>query len=247
MTHNAIKTLGNYDSATIANVLELFDIRSRLAGYMGSEIRPLYPELPPAVGYAVTATYRTSYPKRGEEAYASMPDLVSAIVKSPAPAMVVLQDLDEPPRAAAYGEMMAAAFKAFGCCGLIASGQGRDIQQVGKMRFPCFASGVNVSHGYFGLLEVNVPVHVGGLQVRPGDVLHADANGVVALPPLLLPEVAALCEEYVAAERVILDYCAAGKPTPDGYTQAAKAMHDRVKQLGEKASALVRGKLRQRF
>ena len=41
------------------------------------------------------------------------------------------------------------------------------------------------AHGNFGLDETQVPVEVGGVLVNPGDVVHADENGVVVFPPEL--------------------------------------------------------------
>ena len=50
--------LQKVDSPTIANVIELFDLRSYAAGYSNLTLKAIYPKLPPAVGYAVTATFR---------------------------------------------------------------------------------------------------------------------------------------------------------------------------------------------
>ncbi len=53
-----LKLLRQFDTPTICNVLELFDIRPRIAGYMDKRIQACYPKLPPMVGYASTATFR---------------------------------------------------------------------------------------------------------------------------------------------------------------------------------------------
>ena len=44
--------LRNVDSPTVANVIELFDFRSYIAGYTNLTLKAVYPKLPPAVGYA---------------------------------------------------------------------------------------------------------------------------------------------------------------------------------------------------
>ena len=51
------------DSPTIANVIELFEGQSAVAGYANGTIKAVYPDLPPVVGYAVTATFRSGYPQ----------------------------------------------------------------------------------------------------------------------------------------------------------------------------------------
>ncbi len=55
-----LKLLRQFDTPTICNVVELFDLRPRTAGYMDKRIGACYPKLPPMVGYASTATFRSS-------------------------------------------------------------------------------------------------------------------------------------------------------------------------------------------
>jgi 4-hydroxy-4-methyl-2-oxoglutarate aldolase len=63
------------DSATIANVIELFDVRSYVAGYSNLTLKAIYPKLAPAVGYAVTVTFRAAYPAESGDSYGGMPQL----------------------------------------------------------------------------------------------------------------------------------------------------------------------------
>jgi regulator of RNase E activity RraA len=51
-----------------------------------------------------------------------------------------------------------------------------------------------------------LPVHVGGLTVNHGDLLHGDANGVIRIPHEIASEIPAVAAEFAAAERIILDY-----------------------------------------
>jgi 4-hydroxy-4-methyl-2-oxoglutarate aldolase len=170
--------LQKVDSATIANVIELFDVRSHVAGYSNLTLKAIYPKLPPAVGHAVTVTFRAAYPAESGDSYGGMPQLITDAMATPAPRIAVFQDLDDPPRAATYGEIMVTTFQKFGFSGLITSGAARDIEQVERLQFPCWASSVIVSHGYCRFLDVNVALTVGGLQVKPGDLLHADPTGL---------------------------------------------------------------------
>ena len=52
--------LAQYDTPTICNVIELFEVRPQESGYMDGRIRAAFPELPPMVGFAATASFRTS-------------------------------------------------------------------------------------------------------------------------------------------------------------------------------------------
>lgn len=194
-----------FDTPTICNLIELFDVRPRNAGYTDARIVAAYPELPPMVGYASTATFRASSPPRAGDAYATLETQVAHFADLPGPAVVVFQDLDEPAAAATFGEIMCTTYQAFGAVGLVTSGAGRDMAQVRALDFPVFTNGVICSHGYTAIPALHVPVTVGGLTVYPGDLLHGDLNGVTSIPLDIAAEMADIGDEFVAAEGVILD------------------------------------------
>jgi regulator of RNase E activity RraA len=233
LSAESLSLLTKVDSPTVANVIELFGIRSQVAGYANPTLRAIYPELPPTVGYAVTTTFRTGYPAEAGEAYGGMPQFIEESLDLPTPRIAVFQDLDEPVRAATYGEVMASALQGFGFVGLITSGAARDIEQVRRMNFPCWATSVVVSHGYPRFVESHVPVVIGGLRVHTGDLLHADANGIVQIPQPIASLVAELCGPYMDAEQIAIDYARSSSPTPAGYREAVDRMRvamDAIKQ-----------------
>src|SRR6202007_1305624 len=92
-----LKLLARYDTPTISNVIELFEVRPRSAGYMDARIRACFPEMPPIVGYTSTVTMRTSSPKSSGDVYGSLDDQISRFSELLGPAIVVFQDLDDPP------------------------------------------------------------------------------------------------------------------------------------------------------
>src|SRR5262245_25192093 len=67
-----LELLRRYDTPTICNVVELFDLYPRTAGYMDGRIVACYPKLPPMVGYASTATFRSASPPRAGNVYAGL-------------------------------------------------------------------------------------------------------------------------------------------------------------------------------
>src|SRR5712691_5762793 len=165
---SVLDQLRRFDTPTVCNVVELFDIRPRTAGYTDARIQACYPKLPPMVGYASTATFRSSAPPRAGDVYSGLSDQVAAFAELPGPAVVVFQDLDDPVAAATFGEVMCTTYKAFGAAGLITSGTGRDLDQVEALDFPCFTGGTMCAHGYCQIVQINVPVHVGGVLLHPG-------------------------------------------------------------------------------
>ncbi|MCS7314260.1 MAG: RraA family protein [Bryobacterales bacterium] len=229
-----IERLRRFDTPTIANAIELFDLRPRHTGYMDARIRALFPELPPVVGCASTARLHCAFPRRESGAYRGLEEQIRRFEELPGPAVVVLQDLDDPPVAATFGEVMCTSYQAFGAVGIITSGAARDIEQVRRLRFPAFASGVICAHGYAHFVSIHEPVRVGGLIVHPGDWLHADGNGAINIPAEIADELVDVAAEYAAAEAVVLEYLRQGKPDPAGYCEARREMLRRIEELGRR-------------
>lgn len=233
LSPTVLEQLRKFDTPTVCNVLELFECRPRTAGYMDARIKACYPALPPMVGFATTATFRAAAPPRGGDTYMGLGNQVELIAKNALPKVVVFQDLDDPPVAATFGEIMATTYQAFGCVGLITSGSGRDLDQVEPLKFPCFTSGTMCSHGYTQIVELEVPVRVGGVWVNPGDLLHGDRNGVTTIPIELAELVIEGCVGFMAAEAVVLNYLRAGKVTAAGYVPARDEAKRQMAELGK--------------
>ncbi|MBI4391166.1 MAG: RraA family protein, partial [candidate division NC10 bacterium] len=114
-----------------------------------------------------------------------------------------------------WGEVQANIHRALGCAGVITDGGVRDLVEVAALGFAFFAAEVQVSHAYVHLVDFGGPVTVGGLLVRPGDLLHGDRHGVVQVPLDLaarVPEGAAAVERQ---EREIIASCQSPGFTPE--------------------------------
>jgi regulator of RNase E activity RraA len=233
-----LKALSKFDTPTICNTIELFEVRPRSAGYMDGRIRACFPEMAPAVGYASTATMRCALPKQEGDVYGSLDEQVARFAELPGPAMVVYQDLDDPPVAATFGEIMCTTYQAFGAVGLVTSGAARDLDQVRRIGFPAFSNGVICSHGYSHIVDLHRAVRVGGVTVHAGDLMHADTNGVTTIPLEIASEVADAAVEYVQAEAIVLDYLKGGKADVKKFAEARRGMMDALGALGKR----VRGK-----
>lgn len=227
--------LREFDTPTICNVIELFDIRPRNTGYMDHRIQSNFPEMPPMVGFATTACFRSDAPPTGTDVYGSLEQQIEHMQTLPGPAVVTIQDLDDPPVAAVFGEVMCSTYRGFGAAGLITSGAGRDLEQVRDLQFPVFTGSTIASHGYCHLLNVGATVRIGGLVVNPGDLLHGDANGVTNIPSEIASEVAAVADEFVATETVILEYVQSpGDKSVEEFTARRKASAEAVDVLKKK-------------
>lgn len=234
LTPATLAQLAKYDTPTVCNVIELFDIRPRQTGYMNASIRACFPKLPPMVGYALTSTFRSLAPPRSGDAYAGLTDQVEQFANLPGPPVMVFQDLDEPTAAATFGEVMCTMYKSFGSAGLITSGAGRDLDQVEVLDYPVFTNGTICSHGNCHIPQINVPVTVGGIAIHPGDLLHGDLNGVTTIPIEIASEIPEACAELMLAEQVVLDYCRSTNPTPKGLVAARAECGEMLSQLAKR-------------
>jgi regulator of RNase E activity RraA len=228
-----LELLRRYDTPTVCNAIELFAVRPRNTGYMDSRIRACFPELPPMVGYASTATFRSAAPAKTGDVYATLDQQVETFGDLPGPAVVVFQDIDDPSAAATFGEVMCTMYKTFGATGLVTSGAARDLEQVRALGFPAFSNGAICAHGYVHILDLQVPVHVGGITIYPGDLLHGDCNGVTTIPSEIAPDLPGACAEYVAAEDIVLDYLKGGRVTSQGLSEARAECQRRIATLAE--------------
>jgi regulator of RNase E activity RraA len=242
ITHDTLKRLAQFDTPTICNVIELFEVRPRTQGFMNATIRAAFPEMPSMVGFASTASFRSgAFPGKGD-AYGTLERQVEGFVELPGPAVVVFQDLDDPAVGATFGEVMCSTYKGFGSVGLITSGGGRDLLQVKALNYPVFTGSTICSHACCHILHIDMPVRVGGLVVDSGDLLHGDANGVTNIPINIASAAADIAQEFVDAEKFVLDYVnGPGKKTPSGLASARKEYSAVVARLTDRVKGKAGG------
>src|SRR5690606_26933118 len=167
-------TLQQIDSPTLSNAIDHLQVRSRIEGYAGMDLRCIFPELGTMMGYAVTCTADSTTPER--ENRGGIFRLWEALEKSPKPAVLVMQTIGhDRNRSCHLGEVMAATARALGAIGCVTDGGLRDITEIKEMGgFQLFCPGFVVSHGNPVICDVGVDVEVSGLKVQMGDLLHGD-------------------------------------------------------------------------
>lgn len=211
-----LERLKAYNTPTVANAIEVFDVRPRNEGFMRPEIRCIFPNMGVMVGYAVTVKIQSVSPgAQGAAIYPS--EHWKDILKVPAPRVVVVEDLDEPSGLGSlWGEVNANMHKAMGCVGCVTNGSVRDLDEVEPLGFHFFASHVAVSHAYVHIVEVGTPVRLGSLTVRPGDLLHGDKHGVTNIPLDLATRIPDGVKTVDTMERQIINYSQSSEFTVDG-------------------------------
>ena len=207
LTAQQLEALRQFDSCMIANAIETFNVRLRNTGFTNGKIRCMFPDSGPMVGYAVTGRLRSGDPPISGF-YHDRGDLWSRIQSSPAPSILVLEDIDDKPgRGAFVGDMHAAILKALGCAGYVTNGSVRELPSVRAIGMQLFAGSTAVSHAYAHIFDIGVPVTVDGMEVHTGSLLHGDQHGVLTIPNEIAAEVPNVAAKLQRCEKAVVEFC----------------------------------------
>lgn len=178
---------------------------------MRPEIRPLFPG---ARAAGVARTVRTipapeiapAEPYKGE--MAAVDDL------RPGDVMVVSEC-----EASFWGELLSTAARYRDCRGIVIDGYTRDTRAIAAMAFPVFCRGIHPadSLGRCDVAEHDVPIRCGGVLVRPGDLILADEDGIVAIPQEVAEQTLASAEEKDRGENLVRRALAEGMPVTEAF------------------------------
>ncbi|MFZ0863405.1 MAG: RraA family protein [Candidatus Sulfotelmatobacter sp.] len=208
LTEGELDALRQFDTCMVANAVETFNVRLHNTGFTNASIRCMFEDAPPMVGYAATARLRSGQPPMVGSTFRDRGDFWNSILEIPAPRILVLEDKDNPPgRGAFVGDMHSAILKALGCIGYLTNGAVRELPSVRAMGIQLFAGNVAVSHAYAHIFDVGAAISVGGMEIRPGDLLHGDRHGVLTIPAEIAAAIPAVAAEMQRAEQNVIDFC----------------------------------------
>ena len=159
------------------------------------------------VGYAVTAQIAAIEPpteavsvirERRMSYYKAMSENVK-------PSIAVVEDLDYPNCIGAFwGEVNTTIHKGFGMSGALTNGVMRDLGDMAE-GFPVVAGSIGPSHGFVHVRSVNQPINVFGLNIKSGDLVHADRHGAVVVPIDVIDGLEASILKMQETEKLVLD------------------------------------------
>jgi len=174
--------LRSIDTPTVCNLIEIVAPERRGTGYTTVHLHCPFPDLPPMTGFAKTVTIRARDKVSGPSYMAKRMDYLDYVAGEPRPSVVVIEDQDDPPGYGAFwGEVQTNVHKALGCLGTVTNGSIRDIAQVAE-GFQMLAGSIAPSHAFVHVEEFGIPVRVHGMDVKSGDLVHADRHGAVVVP-----------------------------------------------------------------
>jgi regulator of RNase E activity RraA len=218
-----LEALRGLDTCTVSNAIETFEVRLRNAGFADAHVRCIFPDFEPMVGYAATARLRSAEPPIAGGSYHDRTEWWNSILRVPAPRVVVLQDLDQPAGVGAFlGDVHAAILRALGCVGYVTNGAVRELPRVKEQKLHVFAGDVAVSHAYAHIFDFGTKVDVGGLDIRPGDLLHGDRHGLLTIPPQIAASIPGVASQLQQREKRIIEFCESHEFSVDKLRQVLK-------------------------
>jgi 4-hydroxy-4-methyl-2-oxoglutarate aldolase len=222
---DTLRALKGIDTCVVSNAIETFEVRLRNTGFADARIRCMLEDLPPLVGFAATAHVRAGEPPMSGRVYHDRADWWRSILEIPEPRVVVLEDMDNPCGVGAFlGDMHAAILQALGCVGFVTNGAVRELPRMRELGFQVFAGNVAVSHAYAHIFDFGEPVRIGGLEVKPGDLLHGDRHGILTIPNQIASEIPLVAAKLQGVERMVIDFCRSKEFSVDGLSKLMKEL-----------------------
>ena len=202
LSYEQLERLRQFDTCTMSNAIERLNIRPRNEGFVRGAVTCRFPQLPPVIGYAVTARMRSSMMPIKGRCYYEHPDLWRFLASVAGPQILVIQDADDSPGVGALlGEAYARISRALGSVACVTNGAVRDLPGIEALGFQVFAGSISVSHAYAHVMEFGEPVEIGGLRISTGDFLQGDLHGVHMIPIGAAAELPGVAEQVLQDDR----------------------------------------------
>jgi len=184
LTHAELLQLKRWNTPTIYNGWEQITRHNTAHDAFNlAEVRDFMPQMGPMVGYAVTLVVEPSNSKHKQNASARG-EYLKYLASAPGPKIAVVQDLDKPQVLGSFwGEVQSNTHRALGCVGTITDGAVRDVDEMTNAGLKALARRMCVGHAHVVPVRWNCEVEVFGRKIQPGQLIHADKHGFMAIPP----------------------------------------------------------------
>jgi 4-hydroxy-4-methyl-2-oxoglutarate aldolase len=203
-----VERLARLYTPVLADVLDRLGYRDQA---MRPDIRPLFPNAR-AAGYAFTVQTVPAREIAPAEPYQGELAAVDALRRFD---VMLVSSCDW----SFWGELLSTAARYRGSRGIIIDGYTRDTAAIIEMGFPTFSRGIHPADS-LGRLDVaahNVPIQCGGVAVDPGDLVLADADGIVLIPRGVAVQAIELAEEKVRGENLVRAKLAEGMSVTEAF------------------------------
>ncbi|WP_299743506.1 RraA family protein [uncultured Tateyamaria sp.] len=201
--HELLKSV---DTPTVCNAIEVAQGKRGFNAFTRGTMLASDPD-GVMVGYARTARIRALAPptEASDVIQARRIAYYKYMSEGDRPSVCVVQDLDVPNAIGAYwGEVNTNIHNSFGLSGTLTDGVMRDLGDLAD-GYPVVAGSVGPSHGFVHVVDYDQPVQIHGLDIRPGDLVHADRHGAVVIPEDVAPKLAEAIATLVRSETIVFD------------------------------------------
>ena len=183
LSHSDLLQLKRWNTPTIYNGWEQITRHDIAASAFNLEATTDFmPQMGPMVGYAVTLVVEPS-DLAHKQNLTAWSEYRRYIAEQPGPKVVVVQDLDKPHVIGSFwGEVNSNVHRALGCVGTITDGAIRDLDEMTNAGFKALARRLCVGHAHVTPVRWNCEVEVFGTKIVPGQLIHADKHGFMAIP-----------------------------------------------------------------
>jgi len=238
LSHSELLQLKRLSTPTVYNGWEQItrhDVAHR--AFNREEVHDFMPHMGPMVGYAVTVVIEPSNPRHRQGKPKAWSEYRRYVASAPGPKIVVVQDLDKPEVLGSFwGEVNGNIHRALGCVGTIVDGAIRDLSEMCNAGFKALARRLCVGHAYACPVRWGCPVEVFGTKIQPGQLIHADQHGFLAIPagdePRLL-EAARFMDANECGTLISAARSAAGIPVEE-VLQRIDTAHDAFREAAAK-------------
>jgi regulator of RNase E activity RraA len=184
LPHGDLLQLKRWNTPTIYNGWEQITKHDRTKhAFNLEETRDFMPQMGPMVGYAVTLIVEPGNPKHRQTNPNAWSEYRRYVAGVPGPKIVVVQDLDKPRVIGSFwGEVNSNTHRALGCVGTITDGAVRDLDEMTNAGFKALARRLCVGHAHVCPVRWGGAVEVFGQRIEPGQLIHADKHGFLAVP-----------------------------------------------------------------
>ncbi len=214
ITADLLHQLRDFDTPLLANTIGFLSATPPHEYYLSGEIQSVTPPLGPTIGVAFTAEIDSSTPCGTGDTDLYWEQL-EAMRACELPIMWVVKAVgSRPEHECMIGDGMAKTLFSVGCVGLVTDSRVRDVNGLITTPFAAYCRGRAVHHGPLRFRAINRPVEVGGVMIHPGDVMHADQNGVIRIPPDCLERLPAAAVRDRAFEHEAHMFLRRTGPTP---------------------------------
>ena len=214
MTEAAL--LDGYRHVEVASASDAMEKITGQRAYMSHRMRPIFPAK--FAGFAVTVRLK----KEENHDPDALQGMLAAIDQA-GPNSVYVMVVDDGNDIAGMGGLMGTTMAARNFSGAVIDGGVRDVAYLTKIGFPVYALGIvpSTSVSHYRFAGENIPVVCDGVNVSAGDIVVADADGVVVVPRAKAADVLAVAQEMDFKEHAMY-----------AYIEKLKSIEEVVKKFG---------------